>query len=123
MMDKISARFPETWSALERSEAANAMKKKFDELTNPLSSRTGGGSALWRISFDTLRRRVRTVSMATLTDGRRVSTRQPQSPPGFGGALRTPHDARLISIPHPHIPQVDVFFDDSDGDGRLKLRT
>ena len=36
MMDKIKARFPETWSALERSEAANAMKKKFDELTNPL---------------------------------------------------------------------------------------
>ena len=28
MMDKIKARFPETWSALERSEAANAMKKK-----------------------------------------------------------------------------------------------
>jgi len=33
--DKLKTTFPETWGALEKSEAASAMKKKFDELTNP----------------------------------------------------------------------------------------
>ena len=35
MVDKLKSKFPETWGALEKSEAASAMKKKFDELTNP----------------------------------------------------------------------------------------
>jgi hypothetical protein len=35
MLDKLKSKFPETWGALEKSEAASAMKKKFDELTNP----------------------------------------------------------------------------------------
>ena len=33
--NKLKSTFPETWGALEKSEAASAMKKKFDELTNP----------------------------------------------------------------------------------------
>ena len=35
LVDKFKQKFPETWSAMERSEAANKMMKKFDELTNP----------------------------------------------------------------------------------------
>ena len=46
MVDKLRSKFPETWGALEKSEAASAMKKKFDELTNPVPTRPPEASAV-----------------------------------------------------------------------------
>jgi hypothetical protein len=116
LVDKFKQKFPETWSAMERSEAANKMMKKFDELTNP--------------SFQPDRRRLSAVEdffRYTEEEGEsslrssfsvRVTTRQPSSCHARVRARASPTDATPSSSFAGR-----RFFDDmdSDGDGRLKL--
>lgn len=123
MMDKIKARFPETWSALERSEAANAMKKKFDELTNP--------------SFQPDRRRLSAVEdffryteeegayrVIGNPNGRETSQHSATPIPSRFRWSPENSSRRSTDIHSPSTyPSGRRFFDemDSDGDGRLKL--
>ena len=123
MMDKIKAKFPETWSALERSEAANAMKKKFDELTNP--------------SFQPDRRRLSAVEdffryteeegayrVVGNPNGRETSQHSATPCPSRFRWSPENSSRRSTDIHSPSTyPSGRRFFDemDSDGDGRLKL--
>jgi hypothetical protein len=88
LVDKFKQKFPETWSAMERSEAANKMMKKFDELTNPSFQpdrrRLSAVEDFFRYTEEEGESRVAPILSATLTD-----------------VFRPRHDSATLLMPRP----------------------